>query len=250
MALATNGSATGLSNTTTTVTATLTTTATGIVVLAIQANNVAAGIQPAISSVSGAGLTWAQRGSTIQYTGGIFGAKNSFFVYWAFSSGALSSQTITVTMTGTTDDMTMVAVGVGGFTGTAWQTNPWDANASLPKQANATTTTAPTATGISTTTANGMLLALAGTANNGVDPMTPPTSFTLTASIGNGGGANGSATEFATQVVSATQSSITVTYGTSAQGWALQVDSLAMDAGGGGGGTVTASGGTMQLMGV
>src|SRR5579872_7340058 len=112
----------------------LTTTGTGIVIGWSHAE--AASGQPApvcsgtcVSDV--AGLTWHIRvtsTSPCTYTGGQFSAVNTFIEFWAFSPSALTADQITVTWTssGNIDDATFGVFAVKGFTGTAWQTNPFD----------------------------------------------------------------------------------------------------------------------------
>src|SRR5579872_4472652 len=226
MTLATNGSATGISSSSNTITVTLSTTGAGAVCIAIQSSNSAS--QPTVSSVSSNTLgTWTRRGIDQTYQGGIFSAFNVTSVFWSFSSGALTNETITVTLTNGSSN-TAVAFGVGGFIGTAYQT-PWDTNASLPKAA----TSSPTCSGISTTSANDMLIAFATSAQNGADPLTAPTNFTLVNHIGNGGGSAGSFTDISDFVVSSQQSSINVTWGgTTPSGWCSIVDAMADGSGG------------------
>lgn len=239
-ALVTNGSAVNISTTASTVVCTLTTTGAGIVVMTVHGSN-ALVADPVVSSVAGAGLTWAIRGAPNTFgPGGFNSAFNTQVVYWAYSSSALAAQAITLTWTLPIADSTCVTFGVAGFTGTAFQTTPWDNNASLPNATNALTTTAPSGTGVSTTSTNSMLLAFVGSSNNGVNPLTTPAGGTYNSTgltVGNGGGASGSMTNVGFLVVSSPQSGVAVTWGSSAAGWGSIVDALSENGNAGGGGT-------------
>lgn len=219
----------------------LTTTGTGIVIGYSQAEAVTGQPAPVCSGTcvaDAAGLTWHIRTtspSPCTYSGGQFTANNTLIEFWAFSPGTLTIDQITVTWTssGTIDDATFVVMAVKGFTGTNWQTNPFDSNASLGKCATTTTNTAPTVTGISTSVAADMLLFGVGSANNGPFPLAAPSTpagWTNTppgtVETATGGGTNGAGSQGWNNVVAATQSSITIATATSVNGWAAIADAL------------------------
>src|ERR1700676_3180566 len=234
MALAIDGTATGTATGGTTVatsTTMLTTANAGdIVVVFTHAEAVnAQGAHPTVSGISGGGLSWAKRSAANLDNGGFGNAYNRCECWWAYASGTLSGVTITATWTGVTiDDMSIVAFGVTGFTGTNYKTNPWDANASLPAINSASTTTTPTVSGVSTNNAAVMVLDLVATAgggniNAGNIAGSAATSVTL---ANNGGGTNNSGVGALESVFSSAQSSITVDGNTSRNGWMIIADAL------------------------
>lgn len=97
-------------------------------------------------SITGGGLTFAQRGTTL--TAG----SNRFEVFWAVAASAFSGNiTVTITGWGGFGVFGGIAFGISG----ANTTSPFDTNASLPAQT--TTTTPPTG---STSNANDFVFAL------------------------------------------------------------------------------------------
>jgi hypothetical protein len=118
----------------------------------------AAGSSGIVSGVSGGGLTWVKRaGVTWNYTTNTY---NDHECWWAYSSGALTTQVITATLTTVNtykpDSLSIVAFAVAGQTGGTYPTAPWDQNVSLPKTASQTTYYIPSVTGQSTTNTAGM----------------------------------------------------------------------------------------------
>jgi hypothetical protein len=131
--------------------------------------NVDAVTSPAsVTSISGGGLTWQRRAmyplqthSGVAFTDGYVTAE----IWWAYAASSFNA-TITATIGGWSSvgssNLTMVAFAVTGFTGTAYQTNPWDSNIALPAVAgwmgnSGAATSTPTAA-VSTTSANTMVL--------------------------------------------------------------------------------------------
>lgn len=203
----------------------LTTTTAGIVIFATHAEATAIqGDHPIASGVSGGGLTWARR-STLSLDGGV-APYATLDVWWAYSSGALTAQTITVTWGNVTiDDMSCVVFGVKNFTGTNYQTQPWDSNGSLPATASSTGTSAPTVSGVGTTSANTMLLGIGGTTSG--TNVTAGSGFTIIKNQHNGGGVNASDTFTEQDVVSVTQSGISIAFTGSVARWTMIGDALA-----------------------
>lgn len=212
------------------------TTAGDIVILYIAINLSASGTPPTVTSVSDdASLTWANR-KLEGVSGGAFGGSTSLDLelWWAYSAGTLSSKTITAHFSTSVDNYIMSVFTVKGFTGGSYSTNPWDSNASLPAaNSQSGSTTAPTVSGVSTTSAATMMLALYGGFGN--IGGSPPSGFTSIGSqvainsdvIGNGSGY---------EVFSSAQTNQTETWGSSVNGWAYIVDALSQT-----GATVTSS---------
>lgn len=226
--------------------AAFTTGGAGIVVFATHAEAVTVqGAHPTVSGVSGGGLTWAKRSSQPLDNAGFGNAYNNLEIWWAFSAGALVAQTITVTWGGVTiDDMSCVVFGVNGFTGTDYQTNPWDANASLPAKASAGTTTVPTVSGVTSSNAAVMVLGIAasgggGNINAGNIAGSAATSIIFAT---NGGGTNNSSVGAFQSVFSSAQTSITVDANNTKNGWMIIADVLAQI------GTPALTGGPVRLL--
>ena len=115
----------------------------------------ALGTENTVSNITDTyGLHWTERSATtspdmIQYAGSVAGVDNE--VWWALATSPLSSDTITINLSGTTDCESEVAFGVNG----ANISNPWDSNTSLPPKAiSVSGVSTPSVSGISTTNAN------------------------------------------------------------------------------------------------
>ena len=159
----------------------------------------------------------------------------SLELWSAVLSSALTGQTCTATLSGTSNAATILVWAVSGEnTGT-----PFDANGALPaSNTNLTaSSTAPTVT-VSTTNANTMLEICAGTIGtplNGGSAPTLPTGFTT---VGFANGFSGSPNFFngdiacAYEVVSSTQSSTAITYGTATTEWQTIGDAVQQSGGG------------------
>jgi hypothetical protein len=200
MALSIDGSASNTATTSTAPTVTLSTTlANDIIVVALFSAKVTT---PAtVTTISDtAGLTWAKRSSR-QY---LSGTQDNLEVWWALSSGILSSDVITVNLNSAPSQSTLIAFGVNG----ADLTSPWDPNASLPVTASGTGV--PSVSGVSTTKSNTILLAFEGHSSTTAD--TAGIGFSLIKAQA-AGSLIGSAAQ--SQVVSSPQSSVTVAFGTS-----------------------------------
>jgi hypothetical protein len=119
----------------------LTTTKTNDVIVVFALVNSASGVISVSSIADTAGLTWTKRAGA--------GVTSQPLEEWyAISSGILSSDVITVTLSAAVAFLTLSAFAVSG----ANTTSPWDANVSLP----ATSSTA--AVSVSTTAAATMLI--------------------------------------------------------------------------------------------
>ncbi len=105
----------------TTVAPVISTNSASIVVVALYANGVA-----------GNPNTWTCVGSTLgsfALRGTSFGSSGNVTSFWKFASGALSSETITITLSGATSACAAVAFAVNGSPNTA---APFDTNGGLP----------------------------------------------------------------------------------------------------------------------
>ena len=162
-----------------------------------------------VSSVTAPGLTFVQRSVTTAASFGESGANQGLEVWWAVASSPLSSEVITVTLSGAPDDASIVAFGVNG----ANTSTPWDANASLgtaSAEQSAGALSPPTTNTFSTNNANDILLAFAGTSAN--ETWTGGGSDTLLANSTNTGGTDFSALGVEYQVVSAIQTNVTESF--------------------------------------
>jgi len=184
------------------------------------------GAFPTISGVSdssGLGHVWVARGPTGGHT--YHNGTNVYVVhaiYWTYASTTFAT-TLSVTTNNTYDACSEVSYAVKGFTGTLYQTSPWDSNGSLPSVANIPNGSARTVTGISTTSVNAMLTAF-GQGSNGC---TWINSYTQIAAGPNGNGAIA-----ADLVVSSTQSNVSAGCNTTVGQDAIMIgDALAQGGG-------------------
>jgi len=205
-------------------TVTLTTTKTNdvIVILASSENNA---VTPTISSVSDtAGLTWARRGSKVTATSG--SQQSSQEIWWAFSSGALSGDVITVNFVGGADLLALVAFGVNG---SGSSSAPWDVNVSLPATATSAVTGTPSVSGVSTTHANAILLGFYSQGNTGAfTAQTSGSGFSIIDQTGSNAGSFSIAAAAESQGVTSAQSSVSVAFGTSSTApWSIIADAIA-----------------------
>lgn len=181
-------------------------------------------LKPAATS-----LSWSQRSITSQGTTGTY--PWALEVWWAYAPAALSSKSITVNYSKSSDRTTLIAFGVNG----CYTASPWDGNASLPKTVQARGTLSGV---ISTTNANDFLIAIMGSEQqtSSFGQTSVPTGFTLIDSAAD-------ATSFGAEIgggykgVTATQGGVTVTWGNtgmnpsnSANNAGFIIDALTADA--------------------
>lgn len=200
--------------------------AIGEIIVVEVSQEVPSGAALTVSSISdGTANVYHKRFSATQAPEPLFGGSAGFEVWWAFAANALSGVLpITVTMSGTVDDAVVIGAGYQGFTGTAYQTNPWDSNVSLPATAqNTSTQTRPTISGVSTTSTAGMVLLGGGTCEfNNTPQVGPPTGFTTVQDGTNGGGSNamqGALWDFAYSSAQSSATYTTVNVPPSTLGW-------------------------------
>lgn len=177
---------------------------------------------PTVSTVtSSPALTWHLRKATGSKQVGTSGSNfysADLETWWAYQPSA-TSQTVTVTLTGTPDagGNKVLVFAVNG----ANTVSPWDANVSLPASGSSTTSSTASAGPISTTNATCMLLGfLIGPA---ISQGNPGAGYTSVKS-------GGSTPDAQYQTVSSTQSSISVAFTHSetafAFGWNMLADAI------------------------
>lgn len=176
---------------------------------------------------TGLSLSWAQRGTTLSVLNNLTYQTGALF--WAYVSAAFTTKTFTASWTCPTgtllDDMFISCYCVSGFTGTAYQTNPWDGNASLQAAGTSSGSTTPTLANISTNSSAGMLIAGITTPGATREASSPGT----WTNINNGrttGGANSESFSSDQQVYASQQSSITVGWNGAATNVVFFVDAL------------------------
>lgn len=198
MALAIDGTASLYSSSGTSVQVTLTTTAAGLIAVAILANS------STVSTVTdSAGLTYTKRSS---------GGSPDVIEYWyAKSLGAHASDVITVTFVGTATFCSVAAFGISGCD----TTNPFDTNAALPNHGNADPRS------ITTSNVNDMLLYM-GRSSTATNSAASGWTLILTGGF--------LLTQY--QIVSATQSALSVSLGSGTSNGCI-ADAVIQASGGG-----------------
>lgn len=185
------------------------------------------GAVPTVTSVSdGTANVCIKRFAATQKPEPMFGASEGFEVWWCYVANALTGATITVQMSAAIDDAVVIVAGYQGFTGTNYQTNPWDSNISLPgtAQSASATPSAPSVTGVSTTSTAGMLLS--GQVTSSSSTTTTPSGWTLVKTAFNSGASNQVQGILSDLAYASAQSGITVTGGAGLEGWIFWVDAL------------------------
>jgi hypothetical protein len=176
---------------------------------------------PAISSVSGGGLTWTKQ----KVSNG--SGKSSLEFWTAVAASPLTSQNITVTYASNYDD---AVLWIGGFVGPV---SPYfDPNASVPAVASYTTTATPSFSGISTNNADDYLIFAWGS-NAAAAFGTAPSGMAQIGSVQNGGGSLWAYMQIAAMQVSSPQSSQTYTWGSSVGGSGIESMLIALTSDGG-----------------
>jgi hypothetical protein len=208
-----------------------------------------------ITGVSGGSLTWNHCGTA--YSGGspcgtaadyapgeelTHSSYGNLSVWWAYASGVVSAATITATASAEFDNAALLVFAINGA---ANFTNPFDTNTSLPVVANSLSASAtnPTTSGMSTTTAATVLLGCVGSSTAYVG--TPAASYTLIGTATETAGEWFASVNCESQVVAATQSSVTQAWGNVAAGWLMWASAVTATAGG-----ASAAPSALPLMGV
>jgi hypothetical protein len=184
------------------------------------AESVSGGTIRTVSSVAGAGLTWAQR-AAIQQPNSTFGAHLNMETWCAPAASALSGQVITVTWSGAYDDACMVAWGVHNQNVAA----PFDTNGSIPGTATvpASTGTAATIGGISVSSPSNTFV-IGAVASPVTNDSGDPAGFTRIAFIQNGNGTN--SISCLVDYLVYKPSAATITWPNVINAWSLIVDAI------------------------
>jgi hypothetical protein len=180
----------------------------------------------ATMSVSGGGLTWHARSQVVLDNAGVPAAYNDVEVWWAYAPTALTAAAITVTFSATVDGGTAVGSAVSG--GPCTFASPWDANGSLPATATSVSTSTLSVPGVSTTTANSMIIGVTGSATATGIVFVATSPFTMIGNAAVNATTNASGTGIEQDVVAATQSAITVPMqnGGTVNSWQMIADAI------------------------
>ena len=192
-------------------TSSMTAQANELVIILITGNS----SSPTVSSVTdsfGTHLTYHQQ---VAYSSS--SAGQCLYVYYAVTGSQTGSFTVTVTMSSNYN----YCVQAFGITGANTAT-PFDTNGNLPAKNVGTSSSLPTVTGVSTSNANDMILAFEGQTSS--TTQTAGSSFTAPAGLLHNANSLGNNVEY--QIVSATQSSVSVSFGTSVTPWIMAVDGV------------------------
>ena len=188
-----------------------------IIVVWIYTESTSGGVKH-VTGVVGGGLTWAQRSTTDNV------ASNSanIGVWWALAPSPLLAVTITVSLSGPTDDYVLVAFGVNG----CYTLFPWDGNASLP--AANITTISPLTVSVSTTQKNDFIFGMMGAVQNSL-PGTPSGFTLIDGANTNAGGLDAGAAAWY-QTTTSAQTGLVISSTSTGGGKILVGDALTADA--------------------
>jgi len=175
----TDGTATGEFSGTTSGTASLTTTQTNDEVIVVVFAENTSGSSPTVNVPTSSHLTFAQRGTTLQSTPAA-GCLVSLAVFYAFSAGTLSSETITASTGASVDGASINVFGVHGVYSSA---AAWDPDASLPKQTTISSIGNHDTNAISTTNPDDLLIIALGYCQNSVWPAMCLPNFSVCSSM-------------------------------------------------------------------
>ena len=210
--------------TATTGTVTISVSAGSVLVLLIGTTALQSATFRTVSSVISTHLTYNKL-CTRQHHDTNIGAGTLFQNYetwWAFSAGALTSEVITVTVSGASDTGTINAVECQGVNNPS---APWSTNVSLPATADGDNTS-PTVSGISTTTATAVGCFFGCNDNGGnIIPSSPGTWIQAQVVIDAGGSSN-NGTTFYYQVFASQQTSATWLESTTVRNWVVMADAF------------------------
>ena len=143
------------------------------------------------------GLTWNTR--LIHNTGPITidaSQRGSIAICWAYAPSSFSSETVTITPNGIIsnfDDAVAIIVGVTGFTGTAYQTAPWDTDSPVVTDCMTGASGVCTVSGYNTSSTSGLLLGFEGGFYQDGESNFYPPGFAVANSFLNYGGADSAA---------------------------------------------------------
>ena len=193
----------------------------------------AGGLGHVSSVTSTSGLTWVKRQAQTAAEA-FYPAQEDLEIWWAYNPNANTSDVITVTWAGATGSLDagkIAAFAVTGFTGTEYQTNPWDLNPSLIGRATSNVaTTYPNNQAVSTISSSGMAFSIAATDSGGTYTSgQQPSGFTFSFSNGALGSSAASYMSLAYDIYSTPFVGLPVSWtsaGTQQGGWVAVVDAL------------------------
>ncbi len=145
-------------------------------------------------------------------------------IWWGYSATAQSDPVITVTTDVVTDAISFGVGGFTGFSGTSYQTNPWDTNGSLPAVATGDTVTVPGITGINTMSPQSMVLMFC---HCGPNPGAATNGLTTYLVQGNGAGSHNCAAVAASGPFATVQSNLASSFTNVEAPWMVIGDALA-----------------------
>jgi hypothetical protein len=170
---------------------------------------------PTVGSITDSFGTHLSYSPKVSYTS--ISAGQCLYVYYALTGTQTGSFTITISMS-TNDNYCVQAFGITG----ANTATPFDTNTNLPRTASGTTSSKPTVSGVSTSNANDMILAFEGQTSS--TAQTAGSSFTAPANLLHNVNSLGNNVEY--EIVTSTQSSISVSFGTSVNPWVMAVHAV------------------------
>lgn len=189
------------------------------VAVSTERTNAQGSLSTVVSVTDVVGVTFTKRASTSQSNFGTNGYYINLEEWCGFSSGALAAAVITVTVSAAVDDGTFLIWTIDG----ANTSTLFDTDGSLPVLASHVGTTAPTATGVSTSCASDMVVLLTNSATYGTSE-TAGTGYTIITQQANGGGVIGLNTAAEQQIFATNQSGISPAFGTNWQDWLVIAD--------------------------
>lgn len=179
-----------------------------------------------ITSVTSPNLTWVVKGAIARVDTSVDTAHADHEVWWAYSSGALTNQVITVNFSGVAVDAHIHATELQGVLNPS---SPWDTNVSLPATNGGTSGVAANIT-LSTTSSTPIVLWSRGSSAS-ASPF--PAGFTSVYQLGGGGLTVTVSLGLAYQIFTSAQSSANYpSTSSAANDWTIIGNALAQSVGG------------------
>lgn len=197
----------------------MTTSLTNDIIIVYVFNEKSGSYQSVSSITDTAGLSWSKR-TTLQLSSD---TGSNLDVWWAPSTGALSSDVITANLSGSIDDACIIAFGVNG----ANFTSPWDPNSGLPDSDSGSSSNGSVS--VSTTDNDCMLLGFWGSPSGGA--VSAGSGYTQIQQANNVGGARFAYSLAEYKTVSSAQSSTSITTSHASEAWGMVGDAITSNAG-------------------
>lgn len=200
-----------------------------VVVLLVDPNNLAsAGVVSSVATLAGTGTVGSFTKRKSIATSSLGANFADFEIWWALASTTLTGKTFRVNLSQTPDTSFATAFAVSG----ADTVTPWDTNGSLPATLVQSTSGIPTVTGVSTSNANTMLLGFCAEPIASVN--TAGSGYNLIQQHQASGTSITSTLGAQDKIVSSTQSSISVAFGSTsgADGFIMIADAIQAPAAG------------------